>query len=275
MRKLRLCLERQKGNNIIDNLEVVKWLKNSVKNKIIARTYLLFKMKGNKMNFQAVECAGGALVTMTGCLMEIGALKTNSKGNPYASCKVMDSTGVTHSVTINAGKTGLPTVVLLGKPCIFALQTYQGQNGLRFSGFCNGLASQNSVTPQFSPQPTPQFSQQQAYRQNMQQRLQTPQNMPQPAPHKPEPDWDAKDLRMAKMNALTNATNLITTLAELMGKPEECTPANVKVIAMTFVDFVYGKTKKPEDMTTAELLDTPAEADDIPFDEAGSYAERN
>jgi hypothetical protein len=128
-----------------------------------------------------------------------------------------------------------------------------------------------SSTP--AKQPTPQ----QAYQQNMQQRLK-PQTQQQPVSQtdKAIVDWEAKDLRMARMNALTNATSLVTTLAELMGKPEECTPASVKIIAMAFVDFVYGKApKKPADMTTAELLDTPASVDDIPFGDEGNYEERN
>lgn len=219
------------------------------------------------MNFQAVNQGNGGLVVMNGTIAELGVQKLNKKGNPYMSVKIADTTGEKHSVTIQAGKTGLPNASMLGKLCVFALSTYQGQNGIAYSGFCNGLAVQNPVNPT-----------QQQYQQTMQQRLK-PQAAPQPAVQtdKAIVDWEAKDMRMARMNALTNATSLVTTLAEIMNKPEECTPASVKMIALAYVDFIYNTAKKPADMTTAELLDTPASVDDdIPFgNEEGTYEERN
>lgn len=162
----------------------------------------------------------------------------------------------------------------IGDPIM--VEATQDQHGTKFKKINPKFASQH---PQGSPaaRPPMQPSPQQAYQQNMQQRLK-PQTQQQPVSQtdKAIVDWEAKDLRMARMNALTNATSLVTTLAELMNKPEECTPASVKIIAMAFVDFVYGKApKKPADMTTAELLDTPASVDDIPFGDEGNYEERN
>lgn len=218
------------------------------------------------MNFQAVNQGNGGLVVMNGTIAELGVQKLNKKGNPYMSVKIADTTGEKHSVTIQAGKTGLPNASMLGKLCVFALSTYQGQNGIAYSGFCNGLAVQNPVNPT-----------QQQYQQTMQQRLKPQTQQPVPQTDKAIVDWEAKDMRMARMCALNNATLFVTTFAELLGKPEECTPAAIKAVFSTFVDLIYGNpAKKPADMTTAELLATPAEVDDLPFgNEDGTYEERN
>ena len=88
-------------------------------------------------------------------------------------------------------------------------------------------------------------------------------------------DWDGKDQRMANENALTNATRILCTLAEILQKGDECTPANAKIVAMTFVDWIYNyKAKKnPNNMTTDELLSQPASFDTLlPED---SYGDRN
>ena len=55
----------------------------------------------------------------------------------------------------------------------------------------------------------------------------------------PKVDWDAKDLRIARMNALTNSTKLI----ELIGVPEGASKEEVLVLVKTLtnelVEFIY------------------------------------
>lgn len=97
-------------------------------------------------------------LTMFAKLLEIGVVKLDKNNKAYASCKMMDDNNATHSATIRAGSKGIPTPDLLGKRCIFSLQPYQGQQGLAFSGFCNGLAAPGSYTPpqgQQAPQQPP------------------------------------------------------------------------------------------------------------------------
>lgn len=87
-----------------------------------------------------------------------------------------------------------------------SVQVTNSQNGVKFKKF----------NPQYAAQDAPQGGQQ---------------GRSQPAQSKGEAkddsnvDWDAKDLRMARMNALTNSTRLICLIAEAnkdyMDKPTE------------------------------------------------------
>lgn len=115
------------------------------------------------MNFQMVSQVFGqkdekgyqASLTMFAKLLEIGAAKLASNNKPYVSCKMMDDNNETHSATIRPGSKGLPTPDLLGKRCMFSLQPYQGQQGIAYSGFCNGLAAPGAYSPPQGQQ-TPQ-----------------------------------------------------------------------------------------------------------------------
>lgn len=98
-------------------------------------------------NFQAAANAQGQSTTMLGRLTEIGAAKLSKNKKQYCSCKIADNTGTARSATIHAGRSGLPQSNLLGQMCVFSLSTYQGQNGLAFGGFCNGIAGQPTATP--------------------------------------------------------------------------------------------------------------------------------
>ena len=77
-------------------------------------------------------------------------------------------------------------------------------------------------------------------------------NYQQPTPQgKKEPDWDAKDLRMARMNSLTNSTKLICLIAEahkdidVMGKDREGLVNLVTQTADIILHYIYnGLTKK-------------------------------
>ena len=108
------------------------------------------------MNFQTVASKNGELESMVGKLDEIGSQKLSKNNKPYCGCKITDSTGTQRSATINAGKDGCPQADLLGKNCVFALSTYQGKNGVAYSGFCNGIAhDQNQAPPQQQTPYTP------------------------------------------------------------------------------------------------------------------------
>ena len=124
-------------------------------------------MKGVIMNFQDVRNAPipqtgyAPLVDVIAIIQAIGAAKLNAKGKTIASVKIQDSTGETHTVTINDGQHGLPNNSMLNRKAAFALQQYNGRSGLAYSGFCNGLASGPIEQPQQPqrPLPAPNFPQ--------------------------------------------------------------------------------------------------------------------
>jgi len=101
------------------------------------------------MNFAQVQQSFGqqnekgyqVSTTMCGVIAEIGASKLDRNGKAYMSCKVQDDNNSAHNVTIRSGSKGFPSAEQLGKRCMFSIQPYQGQKGMAFSGFYNGLAT--------------------------------------------------------------------------------------------------------------------------------------
>ena len=92
-------------------------------------------------------------------------------------------------------------------------------------------------------------------------------------------DWDAKDLRMARMSGLNNATRLVCLLAEMEKDVAylpnaSASPDTIKTVAAEFVDYIYNglnteKLKKkwnPEDepIRNPEVGREPGE-DDVPY----------
>lgn len=103
--------------------------------------------------FAVVQQANGQLCPIIGTLMEIGATKLNTNQKLYCGCKITDTTGVNHSVTIHQGTGQLPTTNDIGKSCRWSISTYQGQRGLAYGGFFNGLDVQRPALPPQAPQP--------------------------------------------------------------------------------------------------------------------------
>lgn len=92
-------------------------------------------------------------------------------------------------------------------------------------------------------------------------------------------DWDAKDLRMARMCGLKNATALVCLLAEMTQNDASLNIDHIKGVAADFVDYIYNGVKlddtRPDwmgpDPKPLPALDNSAESlrdqeeDDIPF----------
>ena len=92
---------------------------------------------------------------------------------------------------------------------------------------------------------------------------QAPQNALQSTNNKKDVDWDAKDLRMARMNALTNATKLVCLIAE-SNKEYTDNPADdptlltlIEKSAEVLVNYIY------KGLPGLKTPDKPI--DDIPF----------
>lgn len=74
-----------------------------------------------------------------------------------------------------------------------------------------------------------------------------PQNVPQATGGQKtsgDVDWDAKDLRMARMNALTNATRLVCLMTEV-GEKESPDLRLITTLANSIVDYIYNGMKQP------------------------------
>jgi hypothetical protein len=62
----------------------------------------------------------------------------------------------------------------------------------------------------------------------------------------------------------------------LTQKPAELTPANVKLVAMSFLDWIYSQKAKPiENMTANEIFEQPASFDDDREDDHQRLDESN
>ena len=134
------------------------------------------------------------------------------------------------------------------------LQEYikDGKSNLKLQGKVRTVSPQNT---QQAPSPPAQ-----------------PTNYQQPVPHytsqgKKEPDWDAKDLRMARMNSVTNSTKLICLMAEvnkdidITGKDRERLVNLVTQTADIILHYIYnGLTKKQVPDSNQSVQNNPIEA---------------
>jgi hypothetical protein len=202
------------------------------------------------MNFQAVEQANGNNVAMFGIITEFCGEGVNpNSGKPWKKVKLADDNGTTHNVTLRGT---LPPVTLQGQRAQFSLGTFQGSyEGQPYTGY-SGFWNSQTAPQQGSRQP-PQAPPQQAR---------------QPNPKK-EPDWDAKDLRMARECALKSATSLVCTLAELTEKSIGLDAIRIKAVAELFVDYIYNGNRVIPDpdpsIQEPQYSGGAPTGDDIPF----------
>jgi len=190
------------------------------------------------MNFSTIEQADGNLATMFGVFTEIGGATTTSNGKIKSLCKVRDDTGVMHNVHIYQGKGQLPSPQQLNQRYQFSLSTYRGyyqeQAYTGYSGFWNSTAQ---VSQQGASQDQPV------------------QVQPQVAPSRAtgatkqtgDRVWEAKDLRMAKMNALNRAVELDTSYQT------HKTLGEIEADAEDFVEYIY----TPRNQITNNITTSP------------------
>lgn len=119
--------------------------------------------------------------------------------------------------------------------CLWAVR-YDANDGNYKAYFNSTVAKQLQDTSQNPPQPAQATNHQ------------------QPAPQgKKEPDWEAKDLRMARMNSLTNSTKLICLMAEankdidITGKDREGLVNLVTQTADILLHYIYNGLAKKQD----------------------------
>ena len=108
---------------------------------------------------------------------------------------------------------------------------------------------------------------------------QAPQNAPQSTNAPEKVDWDAKDLRNARMNALNNATAMLVACAEVSNNIATWLGIDkIKQTASEFVDYIYNglgaeppgygsqRNPVPESDFNESMDDSPPPEDsDIPF----------
>jgi len=179
------------------------------------------------MNFGTVRNANGQLIEMFATALEVGPSKLSSNKKPYQAVKLRDDTGEEHQLTIMQGQGKLLDAACLNQRLAFNLETYQGRSGVAYSGFWRDTVKVNQAPAQYQQGP-PQIGQAEV-------------------PPKEEVDWDAKDLRNAKMNGLNNATSFLIALATITSSAEFLQEEKAKSLAKSFVDWIYEKDNEPEE----------------------------
>lgn len=173
-------------------------------------------------------------VEFTGTIIKVGSVKSRTKSqqskSPGQQYNVQKITIQDNSDNIGvwayADKQYLPTQSVTAKGM---LKEYEGK---RYIDYAKVDYAKVQISPQ---QPAPQNIPQQP-----QQAIQQPKV--------PEVDWDAKDLRNARMNALNNATQLVCLMAEMSKNGEDLNDLTIRQVAAVFVDYIYnGKAKAEEE----------------------------
>jgi hypothetical protein len=220
------------------------------------------------MNFSMVRQALGQMdgqyqlkIAMFGVVVppQIGEIEYNKKtGKPYQQVKIQDDTGETNKVKILGGKM---TIDLIGKRLAFdiAPSPYQPDPSrppiMYYTGFWNDRATVPSTKP---PEITPVASQAAS------KPLAFNPNRPSLGIHttaqqSPQVDWDAKDLRNAKLGALKAAVALQVAMAEIDKNLTRLTPHYIKGEADGYVAWIYDKPETELEKEVGELLSKPAD----------------
>lgn len=119
---------------------------------------------------------------------------------------------------------GLITPTMTGAKASWRLKWYNSKAGKQLVGYCLDKLPEGG---QAIPQGTPQGTQQATGAANT----------------KEDVDWDAKDLRMARMSGLNNATRLVCLIAEA-SKDIQPDPKFVMATAEIFVRYIYNGLSK-------------------------------
>lgn len=140
---------------------------------------------------------------------------------------------------------GLLNPAMVGAKASWRLKWYNSKAGKQLVGYCldklpdgGQPIAQAQVAPQ-GGQWTPPAGQHPSQNQP-----QAPPQAAQGAKASKDVDWDAKDLRMARMSGLNNATKLICLLAEMTKNDDSLNVSHVKGVAAEFVDYIYNGLSK-------------------------------
>lgn len=169
----------------------------------------------------------GVLTAMPGVLHEFKGEGLSKSGSPYKKVSIKDDAGELHNVTLRGT---LPGPDLVNQRAQFSLSAFTGQRPgggdyIGYSGFWDSRAQVEA--PARPPAGRSEHKQ------------------------KEKVDWDAKDLRMARMSGLNNATRLVCLLAELQ-KDTGISPQNIIEVADEFVRYIY----KQQPVTDAQEQQT-------------------
>ncbi len=161
-------------------------------------------------------------LTMFGTLNSVESIAFSGKGTRFQKTVIADDNGEQQKVKIYVGKGDGLSMNLVNQRLSFDIGPNPFENQMYYNGFWN-----NRV--QVSQAPAQQPASQNA-----------PQGPQEPAggAKEDEPvDWDAKDLRQARMNGLNNATRLMVMLAEM--NKTNMAPNDIKKVAAEYVDYIY------------------------------------
>ncbi len=155
----------------------------------------------------------------------------------YQDITITDNDGQEHY-----GRIGSKQGYAVGTPIQVTVEQKPGSEGVY-----NYFRKYNPKYPQDQAAQKGSFDGAGAYQPAPQQPRQAPSQAAQSSNTKEDVDWDAKDLRQARMNSLNNATRLICLLAEMTKNDASLNVDHVKGVASEFVDYIYsGLKKKPQ-----------------------------
>lgn len=213
------------------------------------------------MNFQTVdESPQNQNITMFAALISWEGISFSANQKKYLTCKLQDDDGVKHTCRIYEGKDQIPDESRLGQRLEFSISWYSGtsQRGkyTGYSGFWNSNAQVNQPTPPQGPGgPEPPPLRRQQAPQQPAQATRTP--LVNWETKAPQVDWDAKDLRIARMNALTNATAIFTLMKDVLSNLGNQSPDGVaqavQNTAELYIKYIYEGPPKPEAPTESDI----------------------
>jgi hypothetical protein len=167
---------------------------------------------------------------MFGTLNSFEPVKFTESGSRYQQVMITDGNGERNKVKIWLGDEKTIGDGCINKRLAFQISKNPYKNQMYYSGFWD---DQKTVAPARTPAKAPQSPQEG-------QTAPTPTQTP-----KKEPDWDAKDLRMAKECALKCAVQKQVIMADIAKDITRVDSAEIIKWAEFFVDWIYSNGETP------------------------------
>ncbi len=158
----------------------------------------------------------------------------SKKGTKFQQLTITDDNGEQQKVKVYPGNGPELDGSHINQRLSFDIGPNPWNNQMYYNGFWNNqvqVDQQPSQQPPYSTSAPPQNAQQASSG--------AAGNVKEDKPV----DWDAKDLRQARMNGLNNATCLMVMLAE-MNRVNNTSPDDIKKVAAEYVDYIYNGIKK-------------------------------
>lgn len=200
------------------------------------------------MNFNLVRQAEGkmdgkyqAKITMYGVPNPIGAVQYNPKtGKPFQQVTITDDAGETNKVKILGGKMG---DACIDRRLVFDIAPNPFEGKMYYQGFWNDRVAVAPAKVGVKASGSPQGAKSPAVQ----------------GQTTPQPDWDAKDLRIARMCALNNAVEKQVIMADISKDLNKVTSLKVIETAEEMLEWIYLPKETELEKQAGDLLNKPME----------------